>query len=98
MVNISALIAAQLSDLDDQKSGVTIQMEGHTLTPLNGQNGPEEMEASGSAPSHSPFQSPARRQMPDHPKTWYCLEIQVILTKDRRATPPPPHMPGRHQW
>ena len=29
--------------------------------------------------------------MPDHPETWYCLEIQVNSTKDGGATPPPPH-------
>ena len=28
--------------------------------------------------------------MPDHPETLYCLEIQVISTKDRDTTPPPP--------
>ena len=84
-------MAAQSSDLDDQKAGATIQMETHTLTPQNGQNGPKEMEASGSAPSHSPSQIPVRRQMPACPKTWYCLEIQVILTKDGGATPPLPH-------
>ena len=60
-------------------------------TPPNGWNGPEEMEASGSAPSCSPSQSLVRRQMPDHPKTWYCLEIQVISTEDGRTTPSPLH-------
>ena len=67
-------------------------MEGHTLTPPNGQVGPEEMEASSRAPSHSPSQSPANRQMPDQPETQYCLEIQVNPTKDGGATPPPPHV------
>ena len=28
--------------------------------------------------------------MPDHPKTQYCLEIQVISTKEGGATLPPP--------
>ena len=91
MANISALMATESSDLDDQKSEEIIQTEGHTLTPLNGQNGSKEMEASGSAPSHSPSQSPARKQMTDHPETCYCLEIQVISTKDGGTTPPPPH-------
>ena len=50
------------------------------------------MEASDSAPSHSPSQSPAWRQMPDCPETQYCLEIQVILTEDGRTTPHP-HTP-----
>ena len=84
-------MATWSSDLDNQKSGVTIQAEGHTITPLNGQNGPEEMEASGSTMSHSSSQSPARRQAPDCPETWYCLEIQVISAEDGGATPLPPH-------
>ena len=61
MVDISVSMATQSSDLDDQKSGATAQMEDQTLTPTSGQNSPEEMEAPCSAPSHSPSQSPARR-------------------------------------
>ena len=49
MANISASMATQSSDLDDQKSEATTQMEGHNLTPLNG---PKEMEVSSSTPSH----------------------------------------------
>ena len=29
--------------------------------------------------------------MPDHPETWYCLEIQAISTEEGGAMPPPPH-------
>ena len=90
-------MAAQSSDLDDKKSGATIQTEGHTLTPPNGQNGPKKTEASGSALSCSLSQSLARRLVPEHPETQYCLEIQVILTKDGGATPPP-STPDRHPW
>ena len=67
MVDISVLMATQSSDLDDQKSGVTVQTEVHTLTPLKCQIGPDEMEASGSTLLHSPSQSPVRKQMPDCP-------------------------------
>ena len=56
MVNISVSMATQSSDQDDLKSGVIIQMEGHTLTPVNGCSGPEEMEAFGSTSSHSQSQ------------------------------------------
>ena len=84
-------MAARSSDLDDQKSGVNIQTEGHTLAPSSSQNGPEEIEAFGSTPSHSPSQSLARKQMPDCLETQYCLEIQVTLTEDREITPPPLH-------
>ena len=79
------------SDLDDQKYGVNIQTEGHTLILPSGQNGPEDQEAFGSAPSCSPSQSLARKPTPDWPETQYYLEIQVTLTKDRGVTPPPPH-------
>ena len=84
-------MATQSSNLSDQESGVIVQSEGHTLTPPNGHNGPKELEASDSIPSHSPSQSTVRRQMPDHPETQYCLEIQVISTEDGVTTPPPPH-------
>ena len=92
MVDISESMATQSNDQDDQKTRVTIQMEGHTLTPMNDQNAPKEMEASSSAPSHSPFQSTVRRLTSDHPETRYCLEIQLISTEEGRATPPPPHV------
>ena len=84
-------MATRSSDLDDHKSGVVIWTEGPTLTPPSGQNGLEEREAFYSALSCSPSQSLVRKQMPDHPETQYCLEIQVISTKDRETTPPPPH-------
>ena len=35
-------MAAKLSDIDDQKSGVNIWTEGHTLTPPSSWNGLEE--------------------------------------------------------
>ena len=92
MATILMSMATRLSDLDDQKPGVNIQTtEGHTLTPPSGQNGSENQEAFGSAPSHSPSQSLAQKPTPDWPGTQYCLEIQVTLTKDGRVTPPPPH-------
>ena len=84
-------MAAKSSDLDDQKSGINIQTDGHTLTPPSGWNGLEEAEAFGSSPSCSPSQSPVRKPKPDHPETQYCLEIKVISTKDGGMTPPHPH-------
>ena len=82
MTIVSVLMAARLSDLDGQKSGVNTQAEGHTLTPPSSQNGPEETEAFSSAPCHSPSHSPVRKPMPDCPETWDCLEIQVTSTED----------------
>ena len=48
-------------------------------------------EASGSSPSHSPSWSLARRPLSSHPNTGHCLEIQVTLTEDLGAVPPPSH-------
>ena len=84
-------IATSSSDLDDQKSGVTIQTEGYTLTPPSIQNGLEDPEAFGSTPSCSPSQYLARKLTPDWPETQYCLEIQVTYSKHGRVTPPPPN-------
>ena len=84
-------VAARLSDLDDQKPGINIQTEGHTLTSPSSWNGPEDPEAFGSTSSHSPSWSLVRKPTPDWPETQYCLEIQMTSTKDGGATPPPPH-------
>ena len=84
-------MATRSSDLDDQKPGINIQTEGHTLTPPSSCNGPKDPEAFGSGPSCSPSQSPARKPTPEWPETRYCLEIWVTSTEGERATPPPPH-------
>ena len=59
--------------------------------PSRGQKDPEEMGASGSAPSHSPSWSLARNLLPGHPNTRHCLVTHVTLTNGKGATPPPPH-------
>ena len=51
MATVFMSMATRSSDLDDQKSGLNIQTEGHTLTPPSSQNGPQDPEAFGSAPS-----------------------------------------------
>ena len=61
-------MASRLSNLDDQKPRINIQTEGHTLTPPSSQNGPEDPEAFGSTPSHSPSQSQARKPTPNQPE------------------------------
>ena len=91
MATVFMSVATRLSNLDDQKPGINTQTEGHTLTPPNSQNGPEDPEAFGSTLSHSPSHSLARKPTPDWPETQYCLEIQVTSTKDEGVTPPPPH-------
>ena len=84
-------MAARSSNLDDFQPETKIWTEGHTLTPVGGQNGPEDPDAFGSAPSHSPSQSTARTPAPDWPETQYCLGIQVVPTEDDKVTPPLSH-------
>ena len=49
------------------------------------------MGALGSAPSHLPSWSLARKPLPSHPNTRHCLGIYVTLTKETGAAPPSPH-------
>ena len=42
-------------------------------------------------PSHSPSWSLARRPLPSHPNTRYCLGIHVTLTEETGVVPPPSH-------
>ena len=65
MATVSMSMATRSSNRDDQKSGVNVQTEGHSLKPPSGQNGPEETEAFGSTPSCSPSQFLVRRQTSD---------------------------------
>ena len=91
MATVFMSMATRSSDLDNQKPGINIQTEGHTLAPPGSQNHPEDPEAFGSTLSCSPSQSQARKPTPDQSETRYCLEIQVTSTKDEGATPQPPH-------
>ena len=84
-------MATRSSDLENQKSGLNVQTEGHTLTPPSSQNGPIETEAFSSAPIHSPSSSPVRRKTTNHPGTQYYSEIQVISIEDGKTTPLPSH-------
>ena len=43
----------------------------------------------GSSPSHLPSWSPARRPLPSHPNTKYCLGIHVTLTEQTDVVLPP---------
>ena len=52
---------------------------------------PWESGASGSSPSHLPSWSLARRLLSSCPNVRHCLEIQVMLTKELGAVPPPSH-------
>ena len=84
-------MAAKSSDLGDEMSGVSLQMEDHGDMPPQSAKDLWELEAFGSSPSHSPSWSPARRQQSSYPITKHCLEIHVILTEEWGAVPPPSH-------
>ena len=84
-------MATKSSDLDDWMSGVNLQMVGHTPMSPRGQEGPEEMGASGRVPSHSPSRSLEISPSLDPPGTRYCLGIHMTLTDEIGAEPQPPH-------
>ena len=91
MATTVASMAAKSNDLEDHTSGANLQTKGHTPMSSRGQKDPEEMGASGSAPSHLPLWSPARKLLPSCPNTRHCLGIHMTLTEETEATPPPPH-------
>ena len=89
-------MATKLSDLDDQKSLVNIETEGHTLTQPSGQNGPEETETFGSTP---PIHLPSLWQGNQHLITlWFGIvwKYKWFLPKMGEQHHYP-LMPGRHQ-
>ena len=84
-------MATRSSNLEDQMSGADFQTEGHVGMQSKHQKGLEEMGVLGSSPSHLPSWSTARRPLPNHPNTRYCLGIHVTLTEETGAVPPPSH-------
>ena len=84
-------MAAKLSDLVDETSGVNLQSEGHVDVPPQSAKDLQELEASDSSPSHLPSWSPAQMPPSSCPNTKHCLEICVTLTEDLGAVPPPSH-------
>ena len=82
-------MAAKLSDLADEMSGVNLQMEGHVDVPPQSAKDLWEPEASDSSPSCSPSWSPAQRPLSSCPNMKHCLEICVALTEELGEVPPP---------
>ena len=84
-------MAAKLSDLVGEMSGVNLQMEGHADMPPQGAKDLQEPEALDSSPSCLPSWSLAWRPLSSCPNTKHCLEICVTLTEELGAVPPPSH-------
>ena len=91
MSTVFRSMATRSSHIDDLNPTVKIQIEVYNLTPMSDQNGLEDPGAFGSAPSHSPCQSLARKPTPDQHETWFCLKIEYIYTEDDKVIPPSPH-------
>ena len=84
-------MAAKLSDLTEETSGASLQVNGQMEEPTQEARDLWESEEDDSSPSHSPLWSPAQRLPSGCPNTKYCLEIQVTLTEELGAIPPPSH-------
>ena len=84
-------MADKSSNLVDKMSGANLQMEGHAHVLTQSAKDLWESEALGSSPSHLPSWCPARRLPSSCPNTKQCLEIQMTLTEEIGAVPPPSH-------
>ena len=84
-------MAAKSNDLAKEMSGASLQANGQMEEPTQGAKDLWESEEDDSSPSHLPLWSPAQRLPSGHPNTKYCLEIQVTLTEELGAIPPPSH-------
>ena len=65
-------------------------MEGQTLAPPNGQNGPKETGVQLNTTTFT-IPVPDEEANAQAPETWYCLEIQVTSTEEGGAILPTPH-------
>ena len=84
-------MAAKSSDLIDKMSEANLQMDGQAEVPTQGVKDLQETEEEVSSPSHSLTWSPALWLLSGCPNTKHCLEIQVALTEELGAIPPPSH-------
>ena len=66
-------MAAKLSDLADETSGATIQVDGQVEVPAQGVKDLQKPEEDDSSPSHLPSWSPAQRPLSGHPNMKYCF-------------------------
>ena len=84
-------MAVRSSDLVDKTSEANLHVDGQAKVSNQGAKDPWETEEEDSFPSLSPTWSLARRPPSDCPIMKYCLEIQVTLTEELGAIPPPSH-------
>ena len=84
-------MAAKSSDLVDKMSGANLQVDGLAKVPTQSAKDLWELEEEDNSPSHSPSWSPAWGPPSSCPNMKYCLEIQVTLTEELGAIPPPSH-------
>ena len=82
-------MAAKLSDLGDETSGVNLQMEGHVDMPPQSEKDLWEPEALDSSPSCLLSWSLAQRPLSSCPNMNHCLEICVTLIEELGAVPHP---------
>ena len=85
-------MAAKSSDLVDEIPGANLQANGQVEVPTKGTKDLWGSEEADSSPSCLPSWSPAWRPPSGHPNVTYCLEIQVTLTEELGAIPPPSHL------
>ena len=84
-------MAAKLSDLAEETSGASLQVDGQMEEPTQATKDLWESEEDDSSPSYLPLWSPALRPPSSCPNMKYCLQIQVTLTEELGAIPPPSH-------
>ena len=84
-------MAAKSSDLVDKTSEANLQVDGQVKVPTQGMEDLQETEEENSSPSLSLMWSLAWRLPSGCPNMKYCLEIQVTLTEELGAIPPPSH-------
>ena len=84
-------MAAKSSNLADKTFGANLQAYGQVEVPTQGMKDLWEPEEEDSSPSHLPSWSPTQRPPSSCPNMKYCLEIQVTLTEELGAIPPPTH-------
>ena len=78
-------------DLVNKMPGANFQADCQVEVPTQGAKDLWGSEEADSSPSHSLSWSPAQRPPSGHPNVRYCLEIQVTLTEELGAIPPPSH-------